>query len=146
LPTPIPGALTADTIRLTAGDYEDYVSTKDNFTPYTRESVYDRAVNEIAIARLTAGDQLFIETEHSIYLFTITDPNNDTGSLIGGLLGNYATKASLLALSTDSNLSIRKCKGFRTGARARFLIDSDSGARCLLTSTITKLVHRKAKG
>lgn len=143
LPTPIPASLTADTIRLTADDYEDYISVEDD--SYTPETVYDRAINEIALARLITGDQLLIETEHSIYLFTLIDPGNETGNLMGGLLGNYTTKACLLSLSTDSDVPLRNSKGLRTGARARFLIDSDSGTRCLLTSTITKLVHRKAK-
>lgn len=110
-----------------------------------KEHEYNKALNEIDITSLIAGDQLLIETNHSIYIFIIADPRKGIGNLIGGLLGNYMARACLLSLSIDKSTALQNRKSLRPSMHARFLIESGNRIRCLCTSPITKLIHRSAR-
>src|SRR5262245_24858674 len=53
----------------------------------------DEPVSKIDLIQLSVNDQILIETKHSFYSFTISDPKNLSGKLIGGLLGNRLVDA-----------------------------------------------------
>ncbi|HST21101.1 MAG TPA: hypothetical protein VLR90_08290 [Blastocatellia bacterium] len=102
----------------------------------------EAAVNEINLDKLVAADQILIETTHSVYSFTITDPGIPSGKLIGGVLGNRQVKASLVPSQLhDSSRFARR--SLRIGSRLMFLIEHENYLRRLTTSTVTKILYRK---
>ena len=103
----------------------------------------DGSVNEINLDNLSAADQILIETAHSVYSFTITDPALPSGKLIGGVLGNRQVKASLVPSQLRGGSSRFARRSLRTGSRLMFLIEQGNNLRRLTTSTVTKLLYRK---
>ncbi len=105
----------------------------------SRRGNTDGSVGEINLDNLAAADQILIETAHSVYSFTITDPALPSGKLIGGVLGNRQVKASLVP-SSSSRFNRRS---LRIGSRLMFLIEHGNYLRRLTTSTVTKIHYRK---
>lgn len=101
------------------------------------------SVNEIDLDKLVAADQILIETSHSVYNFTITDPGLPSGKLIGGVLGNRQVKASIMPSQLRGSNSRFARRSLRTGSKLMFLIEHEGALRRLTTSTITKLLYRK---
>ena len=109
----------------------------------SRRGDAEAAVNEINLDKLAAADQILIETAHSVYSFTITDPGIPSGKLIGGVLGNRQVKASLVPLQLYSNSSRFARRSLTAGSRLMFLIEHENYLRRLTTSTVTKILYRK---
>lgn len=109
----------------------------------SRKGNTDGSVSEIDLDKLVAADQILIETAHSVYNFTITDPGLPSGKLIGGVLGNRQVKASLLPSQLRSSNSRFARRGLRIGSKIMFLIEHGGTLRRLTTSTVTKLLYRK---
>lgn len=102
-----------------------------------------QSLKEINLDSLRAGDQILIETAHSIYSFTITDPHIPSGKLIGGVLGNRLVKASLVPLYSGSRRLRLVRRTLRTNSKFIFLLEHGNYLRRLTTSAVTKLIHRK---
>ena len=109
----------------------------------SRRGNAEAEVIEINLDNLGAADQILIETAHSVYSFTITDPALPSGKLIGGVLGNRQVKASLVPSQLRSSSSRFARRSLRTGSRLMFLIEHGNNLRRLTTSTVTKLLYRK---
>jgi len=109
----------------------------------SRRGITDGSVNEINLDNLGTADQILIETAHSVYSFTITDPALPAGKLIGGVLGNRQVKASLVPSQLRSGSSRFDRRSLRIGSRLMFLIEHGNNLRRLTTSTVTKLLYRK---
>ena len=101
------------------------------------------SVNEINLDGLGKSDQILIETAHSVYSFTITDPAVPAGKLIGGVLGNRQVNASLVPSQLRGGSSRFARRSLRTGSRLMFLIEYGNNLRRLTTSPVTKLLYRK---
>ena len=102
----------------------------------------DGSVSEINLDKLAAADQILIETAHSVYNFTITDPALPSGKLIGGVLGNRQVKASFVPSQLHSSSRFAR-RSLRVGSRLMFLIENGNYIRRLTTSTVTKIIYRK---
>ena len=100
-------------------------------------------VAEIDLDDLRADDQLLIETGHSVYSFTITDPVAPSGKLLGGILGNRLIEAWLLPPHRDTRGLRIFHRRLQAGTKVSFLMEWEKGLRTLTTSTVTRLVHRK---
>ncbi len=109
----------------------------------SRRGNADGSVNEINLDNLGAADQILIETAHSVYSFTVTDPALPAGKLIGGILGNRQVKASLVPSQLRSSNSRFDRRSLRIGSKLMFLIEHGNNLRRLTTSTVTKLLYRK---
>jgi hypothetical protein len=109
----------------------------------SRRGDADGSVNEINLDALSAADQILIETAHSVYSFTVTDPALPSGKLIGGVLGNRQVKASLVPSQLRISSSRFDRRSLRIGSRLMFLIEHGSNLRRLTTSTVTTLLYRK---
>ena len=112
-----------------------------NTTPYTSE-----AVSEIALDSLRAADCLLIKTTNSTYCFLVIDPERRRGILTGGALGSDAATSVLLGAEINtsvqaSGLYSKLCEG----ARGIFFLSAADRVQQLITSTISKLVHSRAK-
>ena len=103
----------------------------------------DGSVSEINLDNLGAADQILIETAHSVYSFTITDPALPSGKLIGGVLGNWQVNASLVPSQLRGGSSRFARRSLRINSRLMFLIEHGNNVRRLTTSTVTKLFYRK---
>lgn len=103
----------------------------------------DGSVNEINLDKVGAADQILIETSHSVYSFTITDPGLPSGKLLGGVLGNRQVKASIVPSQLRGGNSRFARRSLRSGTRLVFLIEQEGTLRRLTTSIITKLLYRK---
>jgi hypothetical protein len=112
----------------------------------TRALCDSPSLNEINLDGLSAGDQILIETAHSLYSFTITDPHIPSGKLIGGILGNRPVNAALVP-SYSGNRRLRFVRRkLRTSSKFTFLLEHGNCLRRLTTSVVTKLIHRKKGG
>lgn len=103
----------------------------------------DGSVVEINLDNIGASDQILIETAHSVYSFTITDPAVPSGKLIGGILGNRQANASLIPSQLRSGNSRFARRSIRTGSRLMFLLEHGNNLRRLTTSTVARLLYRK---
>ena len=104
------------------------------------------AVSEIALDALNASDFVRIETVNSTYCFLVTDPERRRGILMGGTLASAAATSVLLGAEIRANgqvsgLYAKLCEG----ARGIFFVSAADRVQQLITSTITKLFHTRAK-
>lgn len=100
---------------------------------------------ELDLDSLSAGDEVVIETAHSTYRFTVDDPAIPAGRLIGGVLGNEAVDAALVAHQGTIVSSRLARKKLRAGAKAIFLIEWGNRLRRLTTSRVTRLGQGKGR-
>jgi hypothetical protein len=112
-----------------------------NTTSYSSE-----AVSEIALDSLRAADSLLIKTANSTYCFLVIDPERRRGILTGGALGSNAATSVLVGAEIrttvqGSGLYSKLCEG----ARVIFFLAAADRVQQLITSTISKLVHTRAK-
>lgn len=103
---------------------------------------YLKEVEEVNLDDLRAKDYLIINTENSVYRFTIIDPEKRYGLLTGGSLGYHRIKATIEAtIPTDSPEGISKVKTIREHSRIVFIIPSEKTTERLVTSLIMKLTQ-----
>jgi hypothetical protein len=100
-------------------------------------------VGEIDIADLSAGDQILIETTHSLYVFTVDDPEMPCGRLLGGILGDRLVYAYLLVSWAEGSDSKLAHKSIRAGEKLIFVIESGEGIQRVTTSMVKSLLHGK---
>lgn len=100
-------------------------------------------VSELDLASLSAGDQLVIETAHSIYSFTVSDPTTPSGRLMGGVLGNRLVNAALIPSRSASGPVRLVHNDLGNGAKMIFIIEQGHNLRRLTTSAVMRLLHRK---
>jgi len=104
------------------------------------------AVSEIALDALSASDFVRIETVNSTYCFLVTDPEGRRGILMGGALDSAAVTTVLLGAEIRANgqvssLYSKLCEG----ARGIFFVAAADRVQQLITSTIIRLFHTRAK-
>jgi hypothetical protein len=105
-------------------------------------SELENSINEIGLDQLNPHDQIIIETAHSVYNFTVVDPQLLQGRLIGGILGNQIACATLkFSCSADEN-PLFTAKRLKSGLSLVFNIEWGNSFRQLITSTITRLLLR----
>ncbi|HJQ68340.1 MAG TPA: hypothetical protein VKA70_05185 [Blastocatellia bacterium] len=122
------------TARLPRGCAEDYDSAeREALSSSLAEPVAEQRVSRVDTDSLRRADQILVETERSVYVFTVKDPAALSGKLIGGLLGNRLVDAYLLPV----------CK---VGERFTFIIDAAPGPQRLTTSVAKALVLRRKPG
>jgi hypothetical protein len=99
-------------------------------------------VEEVNLDLLRAKDYLIIQTENSVYRFTLLDPEHSYGLLSGGSLGRHIVRATLVgtipAHPPKQATSLRAIKRF---SRAIFSVPSEEAGERLVTSIITKLTQ-----
>ena len=103
------------------------------------EGEANETAGEIELDQLKPDDQLIIETAHSIYHFTVVNPQLLYGKLIGGILGNQAVGATLKFSCSACESPVFTAQRLKLGLSIVFNIEWDNGLRQLLTSTITGL-------
>lgn len=108
-----------------------------------RQTARPEAVSEIDLGSLEAADQIVIETAHSLYTFTVTDPLAPSGRLAGGILGDQTVDAYLLSSHADNGASELAHKRLKAGLRSIFVIEAEKGPQKLTTSAVKSLLHRK---
>lgn len=111
---------------------------------HSRKSDTQELVSEPGLTSLRVADQLIIETAHSVYSFTVSDPATPSGKLLGGVLGNRLVNAALIPSRSASGPSSLTHNDLGTGSKMIFIIEQGNNLRRLTTSTVTRLLHRKA--
>jgi len=111
---------------------------------HSRKSDTQELVSDMGLASLRVADQLIIETAHSVYSFTVSDPATHSGKLLGGVLGNRLVNAALIPSRSASGPSSLIHNDLGAGSKMIFIIEQGSNLRRLTTSTVTRLLHRKA--
>jgi hypothetical protein len=103
---------------------------------------YLQEVEEVNLDSLQAKDYLIIQTENSLYRFTMLEPERRCGLLSGGALGSNHIRAKLVATLPMSSPKIAdEIKTVREHSRAIFSVSTDKEAGRLITSEITKLTQ-----
>lgn len=115
-------------------------------TLYNAAQMTEPPVSEIELGSLREADQILIETEQSVYVFTVNDPNALSGRLAGGCLGNRPVYAYLLPTWVVSGDSSIHHKSIKAGVKFIFVIEAGIGLQRLTTSTVKALAHRKKGG
>jgi hypothetical protein len=104
----------------------------------------DEAVIEVALDQLNRFDQLVIETAHSVYHFTVVNPQLLYGKLIGGILGNQSVGATLKFSCSEGEAPILTDERLKLGLSIVFNLEWGNTIRQLITSSITRLLLRSA--
>src|SRR5262245_6793214 len=93
----------------------------------TRERA--EAAEEIPFDELDDDDLLLMQTQHSLYNFSIADSALRRGLLTGGYLGEVATMALLIGIKGEEpdNMTIYRSK-LLLGARAIFVVAAKDGS------------------
>jgi hypothetical protein len=98
-------------------------------------------VPEVNLDGLRPRDYLLIHTENSVYRFTIIDPRERYGLLMGGLFGYHKIKTTLVeTIPTNSPRETGRPRVLKERSRAVFKIPGEKRPELLVTSLITKLV------
>ena len=93
-------------------------------------------VAEVDVGRLHAGDTLMLKTQNSEYRFTVTEPDQRIGTLLGGRL--TGTKQAVFAGTVEEGKHEFDDHA-KKGARALFFLLSnpgDDGVNRILTSEV----------
>lgn len=101
--------------------------------------------NEIALDSLRAGDEIVIETTHSVYRFIVTDPLIPSGRLAGGVLGDQSQEAALIAGGRKTDRPGSTHKKLEAGLKVTFLIEWADGFRRLTTSRAVSFALQKRR-
>ena len=95
-------------------------------------------MGEVELDRLMPFDTLLIQTEHSLYIFSIGDTSL-LGTLSGGILGKQSVCAMLIALPKGKSASRLKGSKITTGNQIVFFIKSGFEILSVTTSVVTRL-------
>jgi hypothetical protein len=129
-----------------AKDCDSTDREEPSLTLYNAAPPSEPPVSEIGPGSLRAADQILIETEQSVYVFTVKDANALSGRLAGGCLGNRPIDAYLLPTWVESGDSSIHRKSIKAGVKFIFVIEAGIGLQRLTTSTVKALLHRKKGG
>ncbi|MFL6273876.1 MAG: hypothetical protein ACJ74G_01595 [Blastocatellia bacterium] len=102
------------------------------------------AVIEIGLDELGERDLLLIQTANSVYSFTVAEPKEGCGMLMGGRLGEAGAPARLTGAIPRAN-DDERAQGelLAPGLHAVFLVATAGDSRWLVTSAIKRLTHLK---
>lgn len=119
-----------------------------NTLPLSDEELIEisQVVNEIPFDGLDDNDLLLIQTEHSMYSFSIADSALLRGLLIGGQMGDTGVTALLIGIdgAEAGRTAIYSSKLF-VGSRAVFIVSAKGGSPSkIVTSEIKSLTLIKA--
>lgn len=95
-------------------------------------------LSEVELDCLMPDDTLLIQTEHSLYMFSIGDTSL-LGTLSGGVLGKQSVCAMLIAVPTGRLDSRFKGSKITTGNQIVFFIKSGFELLSVTTSVVIKL-------
>src|SRR5262245_3534906 len=110
---------------------------------YPSETDDYEEVTEVTLDTLSATPHLLIKTAYSTYRFSVNDPKQKGGRLIGGAFGETGVAALLLGAKGKAEYGTETyIPKLTKGARAVFLLERD--ATRIVTSAIRRLIHLKA--
>ena len=112
---------------------------------YQSESNEYEAVTEVKLDSLTVNQHLLIQTAGSTYSFAVTDPVQRFGVLAGGELGERRTLTFLAGTRSGKSGVDSDSSRLRVGSRAIFLLSFEGSFKRLITSTVNKLVQKRAR-
>ena len=100
--------------------------------------------SELRISDIRADDEVLIETRNSTYVFVLTDPEERSGLLYGGRLGQNISDAIIVGtIAEDGKMVIEDSPVLRTNSRALFFLRARGGLEQFLTSAISGLTYVK---
>src|SRR5215211_5726912 len=94
-------------------------------------------INEVTVNDLTPVDTVLMETAHSTYQFSVTNPTTRTGILSGGLLSQNPIEANFLCSVSAKEDCKDDTSKIKVGSRAIFIYASEAGTRYIVISAIT---------
>jgi hypothetical protein len=94
----------------------------------------DRVSKEI-----TDAEQIIIRTQNSEYRFSMTNPQERSGTLSGGSLGDHHRDAVLVGTLSSNNQMASDSSELKAGRRALFFLKAKHGVERLITSIITEI-------
>ncbi len=121
--------------------YQPFDGFAEATTPLIQPLSADE-LTEIELAQLTPQAQILIETAHSVYHFTVINPQHLYGKLIGGILGNQTACATLKFSCSEHDQPMFTAQRLKLGMSIVFNIEWGKTFRQLMTSAITRLQLR----
>ena len=94
---------------------------------------------DIGVEALCTGDRVLVQTQRSLYQFSISDVPRKKGLLSGGSLGEQTVEATLAGTILDGCVDFGSWE-LKPGARAVFFIEKERCAERLVTSPITAVI------